>query len=93
MVWEAPRASSPACCPIASATAANASSESSFILPAKGSSAFPPAVRAICPPSRSNRGMPNSSSSALICWVTAGCVSKSSSAATEIQMLCDGPEY
>jgi hypothetical protein len=52
-----------------------------LILSAKGSSAFPPAVSAICPPPRSNRGTPNSSSSALICWVIAGCVSNSSSAA------------
>src|ERR1700721_1149504 len=87
MVCEAPRASSPACCPNASVTAAKASSESSFILSAKGCSAFPPAVSAICPPPRSNSGTPNSSSSALICCVIAGWVSKSSSAA-RLKLRC-----
>ena len=81
MVCDAPTLISPACCPYVFATAATASSLSFLICSANGRSAAPPGVSEMRPPPRWKRGMPNCSSIALICCVTAGCVNSNSSAA------------
>ena len=81
MVCEAAMESAPVSVPLAAATASRACWVILAMSSAKGSRAAPAAVREIFPPVRLKSAASSSASSALICWVTAGCVRSSSSAA------------
>ena len=73
--------SAPVSVPLAVATASRACWAILARSSTKGSKAAPAGVREILPPVRLKSAASNSASSALICWVTAGCVRSNSSAA------------